>query len=124
MRKVDTIQKENKLNDVYSIDEKANGGANHAYIVCKHGSEEVLSEIYFQKGGRNEFGSLSGVIDTDLLEIARDRLISFQSGEFANKYNEKAIFFLERALYWLDKRVQERAKYGLIGREEKIKKGN
>ena len=31
MRKLDTIQKRENLNEIYAIDEKGNGGANHKY---------------------------------------------------------------------------------------------
>ena len=59
MEKLITIQKREKLNDVYAVDEKGNGGANHRYIVSK--SEEtiwtcgnntigVLEDIQFQNG--------------------------------------------------------------------------
>ena len=37
MKELSTIQKRKKLNDIYSIDTKGNGGANHKYLVCQHG---------------------------------------------------------------------------------------
>ena len=33
MNQLSTIQKREKLNDVYTVDEKGNGGANHRYII-------------------------------------------------------------------------------------------
>lgn len=33
MRELSTIQKREKLNEVYAVDEKGNGGANHEYII-------------------------------------------------------------------------------------------
>lgn len=34
-RKLSTIQKREKLNDVYAMNERGNGGANHTYAVHK-----------------------------------------------------------------------------------------
>lgn len=34
MIKLSTIQKREKLNDVYSVDEKGPGGAHHRYVIC------------------------------------------------------------------------------------------
>lgn len=33
MEKLATIQKREKLNEVYAVDEKGNGGANHEYVI-------------------------------------------------------------------------------------------
>ena len=35
MRKLETIQKVSKLNDVYAVGEKGPGNANHQYIITK-----------------------------------------------------------------------------------------
>lgn len=69
MKKLITIQKREKLNDVYTVDEKGNGGANHRYVICKHGetawcngnnSEEVYADIQLQNGARKEKVQLMG----------------------------------------------------------------
>ena len=41
-RKLDTIQKQQKLNAVYAIDEIGPGGANHRYLVCPVENVETL----------------------------------------------------------------------------------
>ena len=41
VRKLNTIQKREKLNNVYSIDDKGNGGANHKYVIV---SNEKVNE--------------------------------------------------------------------------------
>ena len=48
MEKITTIQKREKLNDVYALDIKGNGGANHLYAIYSKevGLMEILS---FQK---------------------------------------------------------------------------
>lgn len=124
MRKLKTIQKNNLLNDVYAADNKGNGGANHLYIIFFNEPDldpetEHTTLIQFQNGPRNESGSESGIIDTDLLEIVRDRLIGFQQGEFATRENAIALTHIETALLWLNKRVEDRAARGILGTSKK-----
>lgn len=126
MRKLNTIQKRNKLNNVYAFDEPGNGGANHSYTVFdinddpeKLTEHEVLANIEFQNGARNEDGSTRGVLDTDLLEIVRDRLKGFQSGKFATRENACALTHIEEALMCMNKRVEDRNERGVLGTNEK-----
>lgn len=116
---LDTIQKTEKLNNVYSVDTKGNGGANHEYIILGIKGNMEVGHVQFQNGGRNTKDSIDGVLDTDLLEIVRDRLIAFQSGDFANKYNEEALYHVEEALVFLNERVMERASRNVLGTHEK-----
>ena len=121
MRELNTIQKREKLNKVYAIDEKGNGGANHRYeIDCPPGEtngfpQSDVTIIQFQNGARNLPDSVYGVIDTDLLEIVRDRLKGFQSGEFATRENAIALTHIEEALLWLNKRVEDRIERNILG---------
>lgn len=121
MRKLSTIQKREKLNEVYAIDEIGPGGANHKYHICMIDAEDkniILDlpiEINLQKGPRKEEGSQHGVIDSDLLEIVRDRLIAFQAGAFASEYNAKALEHVEEALMWLNRRVEDRIERDVLG---------
>ena len=124
MRKLDTIQKRENLNEIYAIDEKGNGGANHKYLIKEKGKELSLNdnfhtEIQFQNGVRNEYNSIHGVIDSDLLEIVRDRLKGFQSGEFNSKYNERALEHIEIALMYLNRRVEDRIERNVLGTNNK-----
>lgn len=125
MRVLSTIQKREKLNSVYAVDEKGCGGANHHYKVVystidfDDRIEKTAADIQFQCGPRNEFGSIHGVLDTDLLEIVRDRLKGFQSGEFATEYNARALEHIEDALMWLNRRVEDRIERNVLGTEEK-----
>lgn len=92
MEKLSTIQKREKLNDVYVIDEKGNGGANHCYSISTvNEPSTVLTTIQFQNGARKLPDSIHGVLDTDLLEIVRHRLASFQKGDFATRENAIAL---------------------------------
>ena len=127
MKKLSTIQKREKLNEIYQIDEIGPGGAYHKYAIIPTGeieerliaAYEPLCEIQLQKGARHEDGSIQGVIDTDLLEIARDRLKSFQAGPFSSRENACALTHIEEALMWLNRRVEERIDRNVLGKEVK-----
>lgn len=128
MRELSTIQKREKLNDVYAVDEKGPGGANHRYIICEEGETcwcdgsntiGVVADIFLQCGPRKEEGSQHGVIDSDLLEIVRDRLKSFQEGPFATRENACALTHIEEALMWLNRRVEDRIERNVLGTNNK-----
>lgn len=128
MRKISTIQKREKLNDVYAVDEKGNGGAHHSYMICAVNSVsengevndgDIMGEIQFQNGARKLPDSVHGVLDTDLLEIVRDRLKGFQSGEFATEYNAKALEYIELALMYMNRRVEDRIERNVLGTNNK-----
>lgn len=125
MRKLQTIQTKEKLNNVYAIDKVGPGGANHNYIVINKeldeecGYCEQYAEIKLQCGARKEEGSQHGVIDTDLLEIVRDRLKAFQAGPFKSEYNEEALQGVEMALNALNKRIEDRIARNVLGKSKK-----
>lgn len=122
MRKLSTIQKREKLNDVYAVDEPGNGGASHKYEIYNNPSDAIkhsLCKIQFQNGARKEKNSIHGVIDTDLLEIVRDRLKSFQAGPFATRDNACALTHIEEALMWMNRRVEDRIERNVLGKNEK-----
>ena len=122
MKKLSTIQKRDNLNTVFRNGEPGPGGAYHHYIVS-HGldpeRDETRTDIKFQKGPRNEDGSIGGVLDVDLLEIVRDGLKCFQSGEFATRENACALTHIEEALMWMNKRKEDRAERGVLGTYQK-----
>lgn len=119
MEKLSVIKKRNRLNDVWKLDNKGPGGAYHHYVVCKIGEEDKMTEIKFQKGGRNTEGSIDGITGEDLLEIVRDRLIAFQSGDFRCRENACALTHIEEALMWLYKRTEDRAERNVLGKNLK-----
>ena len=124
MRELNTIQKVEKLNRVFAVDEAGNGGANHEYMI-----EGVISEtpikkgfgkkIQFQNGARKDPNAIHGILDIDLLEIVRDRLKGFQSGEFATDDNAKALEHIEIALMYMNKRVMDRYERNVLGTYQK-----
>lgn len=122
MEKLITIQKREKLNDVYAMDEKGPGGANHQYVVeytlypvGKVEETYTAETIQFQCGPRREEGSCYGVIDSDLLEIVRHRLQCFQAGAFASRENAVALTHIEEALMWMNRRVEDRIERNVLG---------
>lgn len=133
MKKLSTIQKRENLNEVFAVDEQGPGGANHLYVVYKAGSatledndsslrgnpEDLLLTIQMQCGPRKEEGSLHGVIDTDLLEIVRDRLKAFQEGPFSSRENACALTHIEEALMWMNRRVEDRIERNVLGKNQK-----
>ena len=121
MRELSTIQKREKLNRVFATDEKGNGGANHSYLIVSDVGLEAPkeTEIQFQNGARKLPDSVHGIRDTDLLEIVRDRLKGFQSGEFATRENALALTHIEEALMWMNKRVEDRIERNVLGTNNK-----
>lgn len=122
LRQLKTIQTEHNLNRVYAVDRAGPGNVNHVYAIAKNreGREfnDVIASICFQNGPRNDSNSIDGVLDTDLLEIVRDRLKAFQSSEFTCEYNACALRHIEEALYQMKLRVQDRAERKVLGTNE------
>lgn len=119
MEKLSTIQKRNNLNSVFRVGDVGPGGAHHDYVIVMNGTgtEDTLAaavEICFQKGPRKEH-SRHGVLDSDLLEIVRDRLTAFQAGEFACRENACALTHIEEALMWMNRRAEDRAERNVLG---------
>lgn len=123
MEKLNTIQKVEKLNEVFAMDEKGNGGANHDYLIRdfeeNSGGYDVYTKIQFQNGARKLEDSIHGILDTDLLEIVRHRLQCFQQGDFATRENAIALTHIEEALLWMNKRVMDRYERNVLGTNEK-----
>jgi hypothetical protein len=118
MDNLSTIQKRNKLNNVFRAGEQGPGGAYHEYaVLTAEGTPTpmIVAEIVFQKGPRKEPTSVCGVLDSDLLEIVRDRLRCFQQGDFASRENACALTHIEEALMWMNKRAEDRAERGVLG---------
>jgi hypothetical protein len=116
MDKLSTIQKREKLNEIFIVDEKGNGNSNHLYeILTNDQQRNSVGVIQFQNGGRKIEGSEHGVTGEDLLEIVRHRLQCFQTSEYACRENEKALGYVEAALMWLNRRVEDRFERGVLG---------
>lgn len=121
MYKLNTIQKREKLNDVYVLDEKGNGGANHEYIIVSDVGlmQPKECKIQFQNGARKEEKSIHGIANEDLLEIVRHRLQCFQAGPYSSRENACALTHIEEALMWLNRRVEDRIERNVLGTNNK-----
>lgn len=122
MKKILTIQKREKLNEVYAVDEKSDGGANHVYDIkwdTDNNGYISTQRIMFQNGARESKDSAHGVLDTDLLEIVRHRLQCFQNGYFPTRENAIALTHIEEALLWMNKRVEDRIERDVLGTNNK-----
>lgn len=79
----------------------------------------MLATIQLQCGVRKDPEAISGVIDSDLLEIVRDRLSDFQNGSYPSYETAQALYHVENALMWLNRRVEDRVTRGVLGTETK-----
>jgi hypothetical protein len=132
MNKLSTIQKRENLNDVYA-GEKGVGGASHDYMIVKAGCakydekdetltvnpDDIIETIHFQEGARKSPEAMHGVVDQDLLEIVRDRLRGFQSGDMPTRETACALTCVEEALMWLNKRIEDRIERNVLGTYKK-----
>ena len=104
-----------RLTEVVATDDRGPGDAHHEYVI--RDTTDHLREwahVKFQAGGVSIVG-VNGVHNEDLLNIVRDRLSCFQTGEFACRENALAITKIEEALHWLNQRTEERRVRGVVG---------
>lgn len=124
-----TSHKVNGLNEVLRIevmDQPGPGGANHEYAITffdeRYKQERSpLSDKYgrncvigFQNGPIGEAG-VNGISNESLLAIVEDRLLGFQSGQYACRENAIALTKLQEAMMWLQKRTRDRVARGVEG---------
>lgn len=123
MREI-TTHKVDGLNEQIKIevlDSPGEGGANHVYKLS-WGEEKdwIINHIIinFQKGPIKENG-VRGVSNEAILAVVRDRLVGFQSGNFACAENEEALEYISRAMRVLQRRTLERRERGVEGTLER-----
>ena len=130
---LNTIQKRNKLNRIFTIGEKGNGGAyntfcitaekpfknknndDYGYVTVDADKLPILSVLKFQKGAMDMKNSVEGILNTDILEIVRYNLKCFQQGKLACDYNAKALEHIELALMYLNRRIEDREEREVLG---------
>jgi hypothetical protein len=124
-----TSHKVNGLNEalmVEVVDEPGQGNACHEYVITLLDQDlqedETVSRgacrIIFQNGPIKDVG-VNGISNESLLAIAEDRLLGFQSGEFACRENAVALTKLQECMMWLSKRTNDRLKRGVEGTHQK-----
>jgi hypothetical protein len=129
MKELSRIQKRHNLNEVFVVDQPHEvSKGNHVYHIAQREIDprtglvvelKPLLDVNFQNGPRKEDSSIHGVLDTDLLEVVRHRLIGFQSGPYATRENAIALTHIEEALMWMNKRVEDREERGVLGTNTK-----
>lgn len=91
---------------------------NEAEQLKSDGSRNVIKEpfvdITFQLGPIKEVG-VNGTTIERILEILKDRLEGFQSGQFRCRTNALAITKIEEAEMWLLERTRKRVVQGVEG---------
>lgn len=95
--------------------DEARGGVERSPISDRHGLNCIIS---FQRGPIKEYG-INGISNEALLAIVEDRLIGFQSGEFASRENAVALTKIQEAMMWLHKRTLDRVARGVEGTNAK-----
>ena len=117
--------KVNGLNEALTItveDEPGQGNACHKY--CIHSSifhgrgVGHVHKLTFQNRPIQEVG-VNGISNEALLAVVEDRLLGFQSGDFACRENALALTKLQEAMYWLHHRTKERIQRGVEGTHQK-----
>ena len=109
---------------VEALDEPGPGGALHEYrISIPHAPDAKTSYVgksytttlRFQKGPRNEEGSLPGITEGALLAVLIDRLEAFQLGPYWCVENDHVLQSLRQALDWTKRRAANRHRRGVLG---------
>jgi hypothetical protein len=111
------------LNEVLRIkvlDEPGQGSACHSYAITPTVGNASGVRIDFQNGPLSETGGLpNGLSNESLLAIVEDRLLGFQSGQFACRENAVALTKLQECMMWLQKRTRDRMARGVEGTNQK-----
>lgn len=105
---------ENGLNSVF-VKEETKFNGHHDYEIRRNDTDEVLLRIHYQEGARKDPNSIPGILDLDLLYIVRDRIQTFQKGEFACRENALVLTKVEEAIMWSEARVKDREKRQVLG---------
>ena len=121
--------KVNGLNEALTIevlDKPGQGNACHVYKIHgprqkEDGSDKTYPDaccIKFQNGPIQETG-VNGISNEALLAVLEDRLLGFQSGQFACRENAIALTKIQEAMMWLQKRTRDRMLRGVEGTNQK-----
>lgn len=123
-----TSHKVNVLNEALHIDvldEPGCGGACHDYVIYVPNDEfnrelnaSIVCGIHFQNGPIAEVG-VNGISQEALLAVVEDRLLGFQSGQYATADNAEALQHVQAAMECLHRRTKERMARGVEGTHAK-----
>lgn len=90
------------------------GGAHTQYTLVWGEHPEERVHIPFQNGNPHEEG-VNGLTNEALLAIVRHRLSGYMGGPFPDPYTNQALGAVDKALYVLGKRTEERTNRGVEG---------
>lgn len=121
-----TSHKVNGLNEdltIDVIDEPGQGNACHEYKITWTNRGKAVPSIErllvkFQNGPI-QISGVNGISNEALLAIVEDRLLGFQSGEYACRENAIALTKLQEAMLWLQKRTRDSMARGVEGTNQK-----
>jgi hypothetical protein len=105
---------------VHAIDEPAEGGAHHTYLIrtpMDGVAHHYRVELKFQRGPIKTAG-VNGLTHEALIAVLIDRLEGFQNGKYANAFNQGALDHLRGAQASLKARTAERTARGVEGTHE------
>jgi hypothetical protein len=110
----------NESIQITAEDEIGPGGAHHNYLFMVETDDPIPQQVscgylQFQRGPRNEPGSIPGIVEAAVLAVLIDRLESFQAGPYACEENRIALIFLNDAMEQIKLRVRNRAERGVLG---------
>lgn len=93
--------------EVVCLDELANDGAYHEYVVYEAVVEKdedcrSFAKVSFQKGLIKEVG-VNGCQHEDVIAMVIDRLEHYQNGKYSCEHNRIALEHLQLSLAWLRK---------------------
>ena len=113
-----TSHKVNGLNEALRIkvlDEPGQGNACHRYAIEPTTGNATGVLIEFQNGPMQETVYPNGLSNVALLAVVEDRLLGFQSGPYACRENDIALWAVQDAMMWLQKRTRDRMARGVEG---------
>lgn len=111
----------NDLVTIYADDPDPNAGnSSHVYsfVMTEDGITQEVGKLQFQHGPRHEETSVSGILDSAVLEVLIDRYQGFQSSQYACVENEEVLDLLFKAKAKIRERAQRRSDQGTLGTRE------
>lgn len=96
------------------LDPPGPGGACRQYRLVT-GDPAFTIDLPFQNG--DPAVKINGISNESLLAVLEDRMVGFQSGQFACANNERALDHIRAALRCLNSRTAERVDRGVEGKQ-------
>ncbi len=108
----------NESIEVMATGDTGPGGARHSYELRVTHDLALVGTLRFQKGPRGGVNSTPGVTEAAVLAVIRDRLEDFQAGPYPSEEGQCALDAVIDAMWWLERRADNRAERGVLGKNE------